>query len=253
MYPKEFQNLVENAVKYSKEYYKNKDIQTENPFYIGFGNPNSDILIVGQEKAIPKDSQNQIISESIENPFQWNKIIENNITDINYRFYESRHFKNPLHPYDGKPKNGNTWNQYQKLIQLVYPELSELELHNSFLLKTFITEINHEVSTRSLGNQRNNERVNFTNHKFYNSFPVTILAIGNYLSRKEIESIYNVEFYEDISENHRKLAFYKNDSQKRTLIQTRQMSNFYFNGERKREYFQRIAEKIKKARHANKG
>ncbi|PJC06648.1 MAG: hypothetical protein CO068_10175, partial [Flavobacteriaceae bacterium CG_4_9_14_0_8_um_filter_34_30] len=117
MYSKEFQNLVKSANKFSKEFYQDNDQKNENPFYIGFGNPSSDILIVGQEKAISKEKHHQIFSESTENPLQWDKMVAENIVDINYKFYDSGHFKNPLHPYDGKPKKGNTWNQYQKLIE----------------------------------------------------------------------------------------------------------------------------------------
>ncbi|RED95560.1 hypothetical protein [Marinoscillum furvescens] len=155
MYKETFRNLVEWATKNSEKFYAGNLNATENPYYIGFGNPNSDVLIVGQEKAIEKSNQEQILSESIDNPKQWYQIITEGIFELDYRFYQNGHFKNPLHPYSVKPKRGNTWNQYQQLLEVIYPTLIENEINNSFLLHSFITEVNHEVSPRSLGYQNN--------------------------------------------------------------------------------------------------
>lgn len=246
MYTEKFKDLVDKSIQFSKKFYSDKNDNRENPFYIGFGNPNSKVLIIGQEKAISKNEINQIKVESVENSIQWQKLILENISDTNYRFYDDTIFKNPLHPYDKKPKKGNTWNQYQLLIENIFPEIKNFEFENSFLIKSFISEINHEVSKKKLGNQRNKERRSFLNHIFFQSFPMTILAIGDYLSRSEIEQLYNVRFEEDKSEEYKKLVIFENKNQKRILIQTRQMSNFFFNTDKRNEYFLKISKELKK-------
>ncbi len=219
MYKESFKELVKIAFEKSEKL----EIKKTNPYFIGFGNPNSEILILGQEKAINQDNLRQIEVESIENPKQWNKIVNENITDIDFKFYEDYFFKNPLHPYSGKPSKGNTWNHYQKLLKLIYPELNETI--NSFMFKSFISEINHQVSPNRLGNQTDEERKSFNSNKFYKEFKVTILAIGDYLNKNEIEENYNVSFSEDKSEPRKKMVLYKNINEQRILINTRQLSN----------------------------
>ncbi len=48
MYTEDFKNLVKIAVEGSREFYKERKFNTPNPFFIGFGNPNSKILIFGK-------------------------------------------------------------------------------------------------------------------------------------------------------------------------------------------------------------
>lgn len=246
MYNKEFKELVKKAVKGSNLFYDFEKEKKPNPFYIGFGNPNSKILIVGQEKAIKDGDEAALDSESIQNPYQWEKIINEEITDLEYIFNKERLFKNPLHPYTGKPSKGNTWNQYQKLVELVYPEIKEEKINNSFFLKSFITEVNHEVSTTKLGNQRNIVREKFIDHNFYKQFAITILAAGDYLTNKEIEYKFDVKFHSDNSEPYKRCILFKDKNEKRILVNTRQMSNFYFDGQTKKDYFQKIVTEIKK-------
>jgi hypothetical protein len=251
MYTEQFKDLVKKAVQGSRSYYKDVKFNKPNPFYIGFGNPNSKILIVGQEKAIKivEDltlfSDSTLNSESIQNPYQWEKIVNEGITDLEYVFENKVWFINPLHPYNEKPKNGNTWNHYQTLIEMTYPELKHEKINNSFFLKSFITEVNHEVSKSKLGNQRDLVREGFTNHKFFRQFPVTILAAGDYLTDEEIENRYDVRFLTDESERARKFRLFRNDAEKRIVINTRQMSNFFFNRQQKEDYFLKIVNMVK--------
>ncbi|MFD0993168.1 hypothetical protein [Tenacibaculum geojense] len=47
-----------------------------NPFYIGFGNPNSDFLFLGQEKAFdPKANKELLLLESINNNYYWDIVM----------------------------------------------------------------------------------------------------------------------------------------------------------------------------------
>jgi|SRR5690554_995936 len=239
MYKDTFMNLVDFANGKSELLINEQNLIT-NPYYIGFGNPNSKILILGQEKAIKSDNELQIKVESLDNPKQWNYLVKNNIEDIDYKFYSDYYFKNPLHPYDGKPTKGNTWLQYQKLINFIYPDIDN-ERNNSFLLNSFITEINHQVSPRQLGNQKGENRESVNNHVFYKSFKITILAIGKYLNNKEIESRFNVSYQQDLSQSRQRLMIFTNESDNRIVLNIRQLSN-----DIRTEYLERISVIVRK-------
>lgn len=248
MYNNKFLELVDFAYSKSKEIYCGTTVSKEpNPYFLGFGNPDSDIIIFEQEKAIKKDNSEQINAESIQNPFQWKEIIKNKITDFNYRFIPESIFKNPLHPYDGAPKPTNTWSYYQRLIDFIYPDKPDLNINNSFFKFSFITEINHEVSKRSLGNKRDEIRSSVTSHRFFNSFPVTILATGDYLTKQEIEEKFDVQHSKVESDNqlNKKFTVYTNNDKTRVVINTRQLSNFYFDKEELDDYLRKIADKSK--------
>src|SRR5690606_9536009 len=235
MYNESFKDLIDFANRQSELV---ENVKT-NPFYIGFENPNSKILIVGQEKAIKSNNEIQIKAESLDNPKQWNYLVENNIEDLDYKFYSDFHFKNPLHPYDGKPSKGNTWLQYQKLINLIFPDFI-CERNNSFLLNSFITEINHQVSPKQLGYQKDENRESINNHIFYKSFNIIVLAIGRYLTNSEIENRYDVRLYQDYSQPRQRFVLFKNDLEKRIVLNIRQLSNDISD-----DYLERIAEVIK--------
>lgn len=240
MYKDTFKDLVDFANGKSELLINEQNLKT-NPYYIGFGNPNSKILILGQEKAIKSDNEIQIKAESLENPKQWDYLVKNNIEDIDYKFYSDFHFKNPLHPYDGKPTKGNTtWLQYQKLIKFIYPDFDS-ERNNSFLLNSFITEINHQVSPRQLGNQKDEYRESINNHIFYKSFNITILAIGEYLNNQEIESRFNVNYQQHNTQSRQRLLIFTNESENRIVLNIRQLSN-----DISTEYLERIAGIAKK-------
>ena len=145
-----------------------------------------------------------------------------------------------MHPYDGKPTKGNTWLQYQKLMNFIYPDFKS-EKWNSFLQNSFITEINHQVSPKQLGYQKDENRESINKHDFYKSFNVTILAIGKYLKCNEIEDQFNVKCDKDYSEPRKRLLVFKNESENRIVLNIRQLSN-----DISIEYLERIAEIAKK-------
>lgn len=255
MYSKKFQELVNSAYVKSNEFYRGKQFNEPNPYYLGFGNPNSKILILGNEKSIKAKQKEKIYtdstinSESIQNPNHWKKIITDNITDISYDFQSKTGFKNPLYPYYKEKTNKmGTWAYYQKLIKEYYPELDIEKTENSFFKKVFISEINHEVSKKQLGNQRNPIRTKLLNHEFYKSFPITILAVGGYLTRKEIEKRFNVEFADKKSKPNKKLEIYQDTEKERLVVCIRQLSNFRYDKIEIKEYFEKIINSIKEGK-----
>lgn len=252
MYNSTFQELVKSAVAKSDSYFSKEGWEKPNPFYIGFGNPNASLLIIGQEKAIDattKQGKKTMKLESTLNPYQWQKMIAEGIVDRNYAVEGPGVFKNPLFPYAKKPKQG-TWNQYQLLTKTLFSELEDYP--NSFFTRAFITEINHEVSKKKVGNQGNPTRKNFMSHSFFKSFPMTIIAAGNYLSDAEIEERFDVRRAPgDLSEPNMKLQVFENQEQQRVVLRTRQLSNFFFNRESRDAYFDRICECLKKYNRQN--
>lgn len=248
MYNKIFEELVNDAVNKSDLYYHGKEKISPNPYYIGFGNPDSRLLIIGQEKAIDAGTdigKKQMKVESIDNPYQWKQVIDEKINDIDYKFDNPTNFMNPRFPYNGKPRKGNTWNQYQILVGRLFSEIENKP--NSFLNEAFITEVNHSVSNRKIGNERNFDRMKFISQDFYRKFPMTIIAAGDYLNTEEIELLYDVKFAKPShSEPHRKLEIYENEMNKRVLINTRQFSNFRFNKEKRDIYFNKICKALQK-------
>lgn len=236
MYNSKFQDIVNEAYSkstsiYGKEYpISNSSKYQPNPYYIGFGNPNSSILIIGKEKGFNIDSakkknylNSQLFLESIANPDDWKKIIENNIQDNNYKYHlESSHFKSALQPYtDKKPDGGHTWNKYQKIVDHI--DKPKQKSINSFFFNSFITEVNFRPSKLSKNPKDFGERLEFLKHPFYKSFPIVILACGNYLSKTKIEKIFSVKYESDLhTEKRKKLIEYKSESKK--LINTRQLS-----------------------------
>lgn len=235
MYTTNFKNLVDKAYSKSTDFYGAKYPFSEsrnyepNPFFIGFGNPNSKILLIGKEKGFDASSQHKnytnspLFLESIANPDDWKKIIENKIDPKNYKYYlDSTHYKNAFLPYtDKKPDGGHTWNKYQKLIN--YIDKPDDEIINSFFLKSFITEVNFRPSKLSTNPKEFGLRLDFLKHPFYQSFPIVILACGNYLSKMQIENIFDVKFETNKNTAKRKkLIEYQNKS--KIVINTRQLS-----------------------------
>jgi len=224
MFRSDFVDIVKIAHQSSEKFYgKEENIGQANPFFIGFGNPNSDLLILGKEKGFETGNSEQLNFESIKNPNEWLHYIQNEIQYHKGKHYAtSSHYLNAYIPYSGKMKSGHTWNKYSKLTSELFnkPALTE---NNSFLEYAFISEINHEPSKYSKIRKFDFQtRIDLLNNDFYKSFQKTILGCGNYLSWKTIEETFDVKFCEDYSKQREKLVLFKNGERK--LILTRQLS-----------------------------
>lgn len=178
--------------------------------YIGTGNPNSNILIVGKETAIASDSSEQIEREMEKNFHEWKSNVEkSDLSKIEIKECDWAN-PNPLYPYKGqlhKIDNGKncgtsrTWYNYQKLINGIFntPENEKIDFHE----KVFITETNSTPSRKT--KNADTSSIGFRKEKllgseFIQSFPVVILAgVGYYeISENinEVESIFGVKFTE---------------------------------------------------------
>ena len=91
-----------------------------NPYYIGFGNPESDVLFIGKEKAFDIDkSPNLFLKESIDNLIQWNYLSQEK-EPIDHKKMFNKFGFNPFFPmmYNyGKIGKRRTWGIMLKLFQ----------------------------------------------------------------------------------------------------------------------------------------
>ncbi len=215
LYKESFKSLVLEGIEKDTEIYK----------YIGTGNPNSKILIVGKEGACENPPEGEICFAK-----HWLPKIENNESISFKKFYNP-----PL-------REGETWNKYQKLHDYIFSEFKEKRENNeiNFEERIFTTEMNTNRSKRAkdapkVGMQERKYTF-FKESEFIQQFPVIILACGDYLKnndkKTEIEDIFGVTFKPDgrkypKEETPNRQAFWThyNPDKTKLVIHTRQLSS----------------------------
>jgi len=238
LYQKEFENLVQISITETEKFYEENDSNTtSNPFYIGFGNPNSDILLIGKEKAFEIEDKEELKYESVQNPSEWHYYVKNSISYNKEKFKEeAKFYLNAFYPYEKTNGGGDTWAKYESLINRILEK--NIIKHNDFFKDAFLTEVNFVPSKQSQIKKFNEKvRQNFLKYPFYKSFKITILGCADYLDQNEIEEIFEVKFDQDLSEKH-KLIVYKDSN--RILVNTRQLSTAVPN-----LYLQKIADEVR--------
>jgi hypothetical protein len=204
-----------------------------NPLFLGYGNPSSDLLIVGKEKGFDiqvvdeKDKEKlkndwlefQFLKESILNNFYWKE-------NPNGKYFSV------TQPYDGIQDDfhsGHTWRLYRKVIAQLNPNTSILDSKNEFFNHCFITEFNHLPSKYSTGKATlHPKRLELFKKPFFKSFSKVLLTYRSYDALKEnlglTEKIYDVEFVERDKIGKQNYLKFKSKDQKRTVILTNQLS-----------------------------
>lgn len=218
-------NLDERSKKWNDFEVKLNEIKNlhllSNPYYIGYGNPNSDILFLGKEKAFDiTNSPDLFLHESINNNKQWECLIENWNSNLEF---------NPLFPqkYFGenfKIKHTHTWGMYYKLVKGITenPNItSELEvLENNFFNHCFTTEVNHIPSKYSSNLKSIDPRKELLQHAFYKSFKYVIIGAIGSINEEQIKEIFSCFEPKEMllnkkgSKKERKIKVYQNDTQK---------------------------------------
>lgn len=161
-------------------------------FYIGTGNPNSKILIIGKESAI-ETSDLQSFEWYRNNAKDWKNHIKNKTCEVLEYYVDEKH---SLRKSWGK----NTWSKYQKLSDYILEKESE-NFKVDFLNHIFTSEINDSPSkTTSKANKTNipNRKEILKKSEFIQKFPVIVLACSNYITNnennREINTIFQVEY-----------------------------------------------------------
>lgn len=244
---------------------------TEDYFkYIGTGNPNADILIIGKEASISKDKQsNQYNSETVSNFSDWKNILDKE--DFDQKRIpqpEVVEYQTPLYPYKGqllKIDNGTnkgasrTWMTYQKLYNCICnkEDNNKIDFHEG----VFITEVNAEPSPKTSNAETSTvefRKGSILSSQFIKDFPIVILAGVGYFDTikhnpkdlNEIERIFDVRFMQkkvaDEKESQPYWIHWNNDKT-RLLINTYQLSMGIAD-----KLLDAIAEEVKKSGLLNK-
>lgn len=199
-------------MKYSEEFADllNNTIWKINKHFVGYGNPNSTILIIGKECAINTDSE-QYKEEYSKNFERWSQDKDTEIKNwIDHPGLDWSIF-HPRAPYygqrftiekrknneiiSGKGGTSSTWYNYQKLINIIRKQEKLSTPSNTttidFYNDCFITELNEScrVNNKDLNanekqaiesNIRNRFDLMIATRPFWSHFKTVILACGPY-------------------------------------------------------------------------
>lgn len=196
-------------------------------YFIGTGNPNAQVLIIGKESAIP-ESDYKAIKWYNKNATDWHNHTKNGTCEIlDYAVNESNH----LYKNWGK----NTWSKYQKLNDKIFKKESK-PYYVDFLKTIFTTEINDSPNKNTSKADKTGltgRKQLFKNSDFIQGFPVVVLACSNYIKNndriREIDDVFNVTYDGDdfgkrwYSEGNWFYVHHNGDRSK-LVIHTRQLS-----------------------------
>jgi hypothetical protein len=243
-FKKEFIDVVNYSIDRSK---KLKDLD-QGLFYVGYGNPNSEIIIFGKEHSYKEEDIEQKFDEYINNANEWKGHIESNFFQVRstskvlkVKTSKFKYYNNAFLPYYSNgvrfQKSGHTWTKYQKLINF-YNE-KENSFGGEFLFDCFISEINTIPSKTSVIKEYNeSDRISFLQNDFYQNFPIKILACGKYLTDEKICQIFKLDINtKQVIMNKPRLNVFKTKDQ--IIINTRQLSMNVSN-----EYIKEIVNQI---------
>ena len=230
----------------------------ENNLFVGYGNPNGKVLVIGKEAAhIGKEETTENLEKKKEELFQsnvsqWEQILSTNEVP-NYDGERPISHENPLYAYgnqfnkkdirkEGKPYNGgtsSTYLNYEKLYEQLFLQGEKLEKIN-FQKEFFITEFSDYPTKESYKNediealrkQSIEERKPLFALPFFKEFPIVIVAAGDYpyLYHIDLEKTFDVIFKKEIKVGRDRYFLHFSKDNKRILIHTRQLSNS-FSGE----------------------
>ena len=192
--------------------------------YIGSGNPNAQILLVGKEGSNPNDSKEANAEKNIK---YWQQQLEKGVVPKHESLFE------------GFP-NGHTWSKYQKLYDYIYENTNNAG--TNFENNVFTTEMNDTPHKRTseaqnqpdFKNNIKNRKERFFKEAFIQNFEVVVLACSNYIQNVglggewEINSIFDVTWDKKhiIEYNHKKYRFdtHYNENKTKLVIHCRQLS-----------------------------
>ena len=143
----------------------------------GQGNPNADILIIGQEPASKID---------LNNPDNYTEYLA--AVARNHSLCRDKELRDGPRPKRNEHtgKINTTWQNYQRLINRVYHRESEFKDKFDFEKYAFTTELNNKARQHSSTDIKTmtsiKDRLNLLKEShFIQSFPVIILACGPYI------------------------------------------------------------------------
>ena len=266
---KEYNILKDLNYMYTEKFKQVVQYCKENNLFVGYGNPNGKVLVIGKEAAhIGKEETTENLEKKKEELFQsnvsqWEHILSTNEVP-NYDGERPISHENPLYAYgnqfnkkdvrkEGKPYNGgtsSTYLNYEKLYEQLFLQGEKLKKIN-FQKEFFITEFSDYPTKESYKNediealrkQSIEERKPLFALPFFKEFPIVIVAAGDYpdLYHIDLEKTFNVIFKKEIKVGRDRYFLHFSKDNKRILIHTRQLSNSF-----SRELIPAIASEAKK-------
>ncbi|SHG41064.1 hypothetical protein SAMN05444396_11166 [Flavobacterium segetis] len=178
--------------------------QLANPYYIGFGNPDSDILFIGKEKAFDiMHSPELLFHESINNILQWKVISKNESKSTDSLMHVEKDDNalifNPKAPqlyHSGKITGRSTWGMYREIvsqIKLLQKHIVSKDYDNNFFNDCFMTELNFKPSNYSEGHGLNNNRREFLKNPFFKSFRYVIVGANAIIGEEALIEIFDCD------------------------------------------------------------
>ena len=163
--------------------------------FIGYGNPDADILIIGQEAADDKESKNYKEFYA-PNQSQWKVTIENNCLPQTEKFVPSFPFKTQKATIrSGDGNSGATWYWYQRLHDQIYPDAKDPNGNINFFERIFITELNGEPRKNHKDKQENIKSqiakrfdIMRETKSFWSHFKVVLFLCGSYSEAIDVDS-----------------------------------------------------------------
>lgn len=207
----------------------------ENLQICGQGNPDADILIIGQEQSSDEDlSEPEKYGEHLKSLIRnYDLCIRENL--CNQEKYSSR-LRPKVDPRTGK-KIADTWLNYQKLIASIYPQNQVQSGYVDFENFAFTTELGNKARKHSVRdsltmNDIADRLVVLKQSEYIQSFPIVILACSDYIRNNEEvrdnDKTFHVEFCKEYGKKESKNRFWTHidkGNPKRLVIHTRQFSN----------------------------
>ncbi len=243
-------------MKYSDSFTEIVNQGVKEKFYIGTGNPNSKVLIVGKETAISDtnmlEKQNKKNYE--QNAFDWIRNIENNICEITknwiYEAYINDGYatNNPIFAFKGVKINehgeGQTWRKYQKLCDVIFngEMVTDKDRPYDFQKHFFITEMNDNPEKTTSKAQKEKDfkpklkkrKDVFFKSDFIQNFPIIVLACSNYIwnfgegDDRQIDNLFGVKYSHNYTTTTTKSEKYfyvhYNENKTKLVIHTNQLS-----------------------------
>lgn len=202
------------------------NLLTSNPDqYIGYGNPNADVCFVGKEATGMLQMSGMLGGTnywmcSLPIFFDRNKADD---------------------PNNAIWKEGHTWNKYQKLHDVIFPEHAAKQGTMNFEQRVFVTEMSvNPATTTAVGRSTEDfdtklaqRKQSFFSHPYFKEFKVIVLAcsdyIVNYGDRREIDTLFDVSFdmdggAHDVGPQNSFWTHHSRPDGKRLVIHTRQLS-----------------------------
>ena len=252
---KEYNILKDLNYMYTEKFKQVVQYCKENNLFVGYGNPNGKVLVIGKEAAhVAKEDLADHLEKKKEellqsNVAQWEHILSTGEVP-NYDGERPISNENPLYAYGnqynkrdnlnnkkGNPYNGgtsDTYTKYEKLYEQLFLQGEKLKKIN-FQKEFFITELSdyptkesyNDKEIEALRQQSIEERKPLFALPFFKDFPIVIVAAGDYPSRYQIdlEQTFDVVYKGEIEVRKDRYFLHFSKDNKRILIHTRQLSN----------------------------